>query len=111
MRRDGGRTSTSGRYAGTEKTKMKVVACRPALVRVVFGIATAIGSAHAQDTAATDLAAQLRIQGYACNQPVTVERDATRSRPDEQVWLVRCGERTYRVRLVPDMAARVEQLN
>jgi hypothetical protein len=111
MRRDGRRPITMGRHADTEKTKMKDVACRPAPARVLFGMLIGTGSAHAQDTAATDLAAQLRIQGYACNQPVTAERDATRSRPDEQVWSVRCGERTYRVRLVPDMAARVEQLN
>jgi hypothetical protein len=69
------------------------------------------GSAHAQDAAAADLAAQLRIQGVTCNAPVSATQDETRSRPDERVWLVRCADRTYRMRLIPDMAARVEPLD
>ena len=69
------------------------------------------GSAHAQEAAAADLAAQLRIQGATCNAPVTATPDETRSRSDERVWLVRCADKTYRMRLIPDMAARVEQLD
>ena len=36
-----------------------------------------------------DIAAQIRAQGYACDQPQSATRDAQASRPDEQVWLLR----------------------
>jgi hypothetical protein len=42
--------------------------------------------------------------------PVTAERDSALSRPDEAVWILKCQNATYRVRLIPDLAARVEQL-
>jgi hypothetical protein len=58
-----------------------------------------------------DIAAQIRAQGYACDQPQSATRDAQASKPDEQVWLLRCEGASYRVRLIPDMAARVERIN
>ena len=81
---------------------------------LVIGLLAGVwnASAHAQDAAAAeDLAAQLRIQGMVCNAPVTATPDEARSRPDARVWLVRCADRTYRMHLIPDGAARVEQLN
>ena len=62
----------------------------------------------AQQTPA--VAAQIRAQGYRCDAPVSAERDAALSRPDEAVWILKCQNATYRVRLIPDLAARVEQL-
>jgi hypothetical protein len=38
-------------------------------------------------------------------------RDAQASKPDEEVWLLRCEGASYRVRLIPDMAARVERID
>jgi hypothetical protein len=58
-----------------------------------------------------DIAAQIRAQGYACDQPQSATRDAQASRPDEEVWLLRCEGASYRVRLIPDMAAQVERIN
>ena len=58
-----------------------------------------------------DIAAQIRAQGYACDQPQSATRDTQTSRPDEEVWLLRCEGASYRVRLIPDMAARVERTN
>ena len=58
-----------------------------------------------------DIAAQIRAQGYACDQPQSATRDPQASRPDEEVWLLRCEGASYRVRLVPDMAAQVERIN
>ena len=58
-----------------------------------------------------DIAAQIRAQGYACDQPQSVTRDAQASKPDEEVWLLRCEGASYRVRLIPDMAARVERID
>jgi hypothetical protein len=42
---------------------------------------------------------------------VTAQRDAQLSKPDETVWNLRCGNASYRMRLTPDMAARVEKLD
>lgn len=67
--------------------------------------------AWAQATPPETLAAQLRLQGHRCDEPVTAQRDAQLSKPDEIVWTLRCGNASYRMRLTPDMAARVEKLD
>lgn len=67
--------------------------------------------AAAQEMPPETLAAQLRLQGYRCDEPVTAQRDAQLSKPDEAVWNLRCGNASYRMRLIPDMAARIEQLD
>jgi hypothetical protein len=58
-----------------------------------------------------DIAAQISAQGYACDQPQSATRDPQASKPDEEVWLLRCKGASYRVRLIPDMAAQVERIN
>jgi hypothetical protein len=67
--------------------------------------------AWAQETPPEALASQLRLQGHRCDDPVTAQRDAQLSKPDEVVWSLRCGNASYRMRLTPDMAARIELLN
>ena len=57
------------------------------------------------------LAAQLRDQGYACDQPKSAEQDVQASKPDEEVWIVQCENARYRMRLHPDMAAEVDKLD
>jgi hypothetical protein len=47
----------------------------------------------------------------ACEEPRQAERDRQASRPNETVWILRCGSTTYRVTLIPDMAARLELVN
>jgi hypothetical protein len=64
----------------------------------------------AQETPAAGIAAQIRAQGYRCDAPVSAERDPALSRPDEAVWILKCQNASYRVRLIPDLAARVEPL-
>jgi hypothetical protein len=61
-------------------------------------------------TPANDLAAQIRQQGYRCNQPITAVRDVGLSKPDSAVWILKCRNATYRMRLYPDMAAGVTNL-
>ena len=61
-------------------------------------------------TPADDVAAQIRIQGYRCDQPVTASRDRRRSKPDSAVWILDCRNATFRVRLDPTMAAHVTKL-
>ena len=57
------------------------------------------------------LAAQLRAQGYECSRPKSAERDVQASKPDEEVWIVQCENAKYRMRLDPDMAAKVERVD
>lgn len=59
---------------------------------------------------ADDVAAQVRRQGYQCNKPITATRDIGLSKPDSAVWILDCRNGRYRVRLDPDMAARITRL-
>ena len=61
-------------------------------------------------TPADDVAAQIRSQGYRCDQPVTANRDRRRSKPDSAVWILNCRNATFRVRLDPNLAAQVTKL-
>jgi hypothetical protein len=56
------------------------------------------------------IAAQIRIQGFACDKPQSAVKDTKRSKPDEAVWVLKCSNAAYRIRLIPDMAAQVERL-
>jgi hypothetical protein len=56
------------------------------------------------------VAAQIRSQGFACDKPQSATRDEKLSKPDEAVWILTCENATYQVRLIPDMAAKVQQL-
>ena len=62
------------------------------------------------DTPVAIISDHIRRQGYTCDEPRAAERDQPASRPNETVWILRCGNATYRVTLIPDMAARVERL-
>lgn len=56
------------------------------------------------------LAAQLRTQGYDCDTPESARPDASASKPNERVWIVRCKGVDYRMTVVPDMAAKIEKI-
>ncbi len=56
------------------------------------------------------LAAQIRTQGFTCEKPLGARQNKKRSRPDRDVWVLDCGNATYRITRVPDMAAKVEPL-
>ncbi len=64
----------------------------------------------AQETPAEIIAAHIRRQGYVCENALRAERNRKASKPDEPVWILRCNNATYRVRLIPDMAAQVETI-
>jgi hypothetical protein len=64
----------------------------------------------AGDTPRDMLAAQIRMQGVACDTPLSAVRDAKRSKPDHEVWVLKCSNATYRIGRFPDMAAKVERL-
>jgi TRAP-type transport system periplasmic protein len=67
-------------------------------------------SACAEEPSADLLAVQLREQGYRCTNAMKAERDAQLSKPDEAAWVLQCDDGTYRIRLIPDMAAKVEKI-
>jgi outer membrane lipoprotein-sorting protein len=56
------------------------------------------------------LAAQIRIQGFSCDKALGARRDKRRSRPDYEVWVLKCSNANYRVSRYPDMAAKVVPL-
>jgi hypothetical protein len=87
---------------------MKPVLASASLSIVVFQLAVSIAHA-AEEMPAEIIAAQIRDQGYACDKALSAERDGERS--DDAVWILKCQNATYRVRLVPDMAAHVERLD
>ena len=68
-------------------------------------------TASAQEDATNIVADQIRAQGYKCDSPQSAKQDAQASKPDEAVWILQCESGSYRVRLIPDMAAKVEQLD
>ena len=64
----------------------------------------------AEETPKDMLAAQIRLQGVACAKPLSAVKDAKRSKPDHEVWVLKCSNATYRISRAPDMAAKIEQL-
>jgi hypothetical protein len=71
-------------------------------------------AAHAQpakvQTVQDDLAAQVRIQGFACDRAQGAIRDKKRSKPDYAVWVLKCSNAVYRVSRAPDMLAKIQVL-
>jgi hypothetical protein len=64
----------------------------------------------AAETPKDMLAAQIRTQGFVCDKPQGAKRNVKQSRPDHDVWVLRCSNATYRISRYPDLAAKVEQL-
>ena len=56
------------------------------------------------------IAAQVRIQGFACDRALRAVQEKQRSRPDHEVWILKCSNATYRFSRYPDLAARIEVL-
>ena len=82
-----------------------------AILAIVFNWCCAIFPVVAQEKPAEIIAAQIRVQGYRCDNPAQAEHDLKLSKPNEQMWVLRCGNATYRVRLIPDLAAHVERID
>jgi hypothetical protein len=78
---------------------------------IIAAVVVSLGGGHAvaDETPKEILAAKIRMQGFACHKPVSAERDRAASKPNEAVWLLRCQDYSYRVRIVPNMAADVSQ--
>ena len=52
-------------------------------------------------TATSVLAAQIRSQGIACDEPQKATRDAKLSKPDYDVWVLTCKNATYKLADIP----------
>jgi hypothetical protein len=86
-----------------------------ALLIVPLALSLAPDTAAAQDNDADDKAAadlvavQVRDQGYACDDPTSATRE--QDQDGDAVWRLDCQNASYRVRLVPDMAAAIEKID
>lgn len=69
-----------------------------------------VSAKAAEEGAAEIIAVQIRKQGYSCEKALSAERSRESSKPNEAVWTLKCDTATYRVRLVPDLAADVQRL-
>ena len=64
----------------------------------------------AAETLQSMLAAQIRMQGFSCDRPLTAVRNIKHSRPDRGVWMLKCSNASYQITRTPDMAAKVKPL-
>ena len=80
------------------------------LVVAIFGILIGMACSSNSQTPIGDIADQVRSQGYECDQAITVTRDVKRSKEDSAVWILKCRNAVYRVRLDPGMAAHITKL-
>ena len=96
----------------------KTVAQKPLVLATLVVLAGALFAqtvggvlAAEQETPQGIIAAHIRDQGFKCEKPQEAKRDTKASKPNETVWLLTCEDASYRVTLVPDLAAKVERLN
>ena len=54
------------------------------------------------------LADQIREQGNTCDRAEDAHRDEALSKADEPVWILKCSNAVYRIRMRGNMAAEVE---
>ncbi|MCU0955010.1 MAG: hypothetical protein MUC37_10470 [Hyphomicrobium sp.] len=79
----------------------------------ILGLAATVVAAQAEpgEDPKDIIAVQIRKQGFTCVNPESATQDKEQSRPDEPVWLLKCEGASYRVRMMPDQAAKVEKLD
>ena len=87
---------------------MKPISCKLAFGAIFLQLAY-IPAQGAEERPADIIAAQIRDQGYACAKALSADRE--QSELGDAVWILKCDDATYRVKLIPDMAAKVERLN
>lgn len=88
-----------------------VAALGGALALNAADTALSTGAKAQDESAANIIAVQIRKQGFTCDKPKSAKKESGASRPDLPVYILDCGNASYRVQLVPNMAAKVERLN
>jgi hypothetical protein len=105
---------TVSRYIGRENTREKIMRSSLALLALVAA-ATLVSPAARADNGLEPpmdlLASQLRDQGFECKNPKKAKEEPKESAPHETVWLVDCDDASYRMTVVPDLAAKVQKLD
>jgi len=81
-----------------------------ALPALFVGGSSGLVTAAQAETPTEMLAAQVRAQGIACGKALGARQNVKLSRPDHEVWILKCDNATYRVSRYPDMGAKVEKL-
>jgi hypothetical protein len=74
-----------------------------------FNVTTVFSPSDAAEVPKEIIAAQIRKQGYDCVNPTSAVR-AGETPLDDRRWILHCEGVSYRVTLVPDLAAMVEKL-
>ncbi len=92
------------------KSSLSHAAIFAAAMAVALPVAITSFPAGAQDDPKELIAVQVRDQGHKCDEPKSAEKDEAQSSPDEQAWILECEDASYRVKLIPDMAAEIEQI-
>jgi len=70
---------------------------------------TTLPAQAAEEMPAEIIAVQIREQGYSCDKALSARREHPELH--DAVWILKCDNASYRVRLIPDMAAKVERLD
>jgi hypothetical protein len=86
---------------------MKSILTPLPLIVMALGGASAVAAEMSKEIIAT----QIRKQGHPCVNPQSAARDDAASKPDDTYWMLTCENASYRVRLIPKMAAQVEKLS
>jgi hypothetical protein len=63
------------------------------------------------ETAEDVLAVQIRAQGHVCGKALQATREPKLSKPDYDVWLLKCDNATYRLGRYPNLPANIEKLS
>jgi hypothetical protein len=98
-------TTTPTSKSCSARYRRRSLMCACAVASAVLAMPAA-----AQETPPEIIAAHIRQQGFACEKALSAQRDPKGSKADEPMWTLRCSNATYRVRLIPDMAAKVEEV-
>jgi hypothetical protein len=86
------------------------------LIQAILVVALASASepfmrAADAETAQGVLAVQIRSQGLVCDKPQQATRDAKLSKPDYDVWVLKCENATYRLGRYPNLPLKIEKLS
>jgi hypothetical protein len=90
---------------------MLLLALPTVAMRGVGGLGPRISSEAVAAEETEIVAAQIRRQGFVCDNPMRAEPDREHSKPNEAVWVLKCQNATYRVRLIPKRAAHIERID
>ena len=90
----------------------RVRACSVLLILLAATTWLLVPAAIAQlEDAKEVLAVRVREQNHPCHTPLKAEREEARSKAHDAVWLLRCDNASYRLRLRMDMGAEITKLN